>query len=80
MAKYKCLNCGYAGDTLVFQFNDYGYCVATNSLDPDYIGSAPEWVSAQGFGAAEIGEPVACPSCHAWGITNFELVDVERNR
>jgi len=77
MAKYKCLKCGYTGDELVFQFSDYGYCVATNSLEPDYIGSAPEWVLARGVGEAEIGEPVGCPACHAWGTANFEVVDVD---
>ncbi len=77
MEKYKCLNCGYSGDELVFQFNEYTYCTATNSTTPEYVARAPKWVTAKGFGEAEIGEPVGCPHCHAWGIVNFEVVEEE---
>lgn len=69
MGKYKCKNCGYDGDELIFQFNDFTYCVASNDNDPEYIDECPEWVTA---GDAEIGEPVGCPKCRTWGVDNFE--------
>ena len=76
MAKYRCLNCGYSGDEFVFQFTDYTYCIASNEIEPEFINSCPEWVSNKVFGgSAEIGEPVGCPKCHAWGVTNFKLVE-----
>ncbi|MCK4352066.1 hypothetical protein KAW65_01515 [candidate division WOR-3 bacterium] len=75
MRLYKCKNCGYSGDKFVFQFNDYTYCVASNDEEPEFINCCPEWVSDKvPVGDAEIGEPVGCPECHAWGVSNFELV------
>lgn len=75
MAKYKCLSCGYSGGRLVFQFNDYTYCVASNEEEPEFVDCCPKWVSDQAFGDAEIGEPVGCPECHAWGVGNFEMIE-----
>lgn len=74
MVKYRCINCGYSGNIFVFQFNDYGYCVASNMEYPEYIDAAPEWVRERIFGDAEIGEPVGCPKCHVWGVSNFEEI------
>jgi hypothetical protein len=76
MPKYKCLNCGYSGSKLIFQFTDYTYCIATNDTEePEYINKYPEWIKKHCFGGipgeAEIGEPVGCPKCHAWGVSNF---------
>ncbi len=73
---YKCLSCGYKGKKFVFQFNDYTYCVATNSEEPEYLEHYPKWVDKQtcGGGDAEIGKPVGCPKCHAWGVGNFEII------
>ncbi|MCM8778317.1 MAG: hypothetical protein NC898_03240 [Candidatus Omnitrophica bacterium] len=71
---YRCINCGYKGDKLIFQCNVYDYCVATNELEPEYLNEAPKWVKDKGCGEIEIGEPVACPKCHAWGVDNFELI------
>ena len=53
-AKYRCKNCGYEGKKFIFQFNDYGYCVASNEEEPEYLGRAPKWAES---GEAEIGEP-----------------------
>lgn len=72
MAKYKCQKCGYEGDRLIFLFTDDGYCTASNDDNNEYIGPAPEWVTA---GSAEVGYPVGCPNCKAWGIGKFELID-----
>lgn len=73
MRKYRCTTCGYSGDKLIFQFNDYGYCVATNEEEPEFISSdVPQCLKEKSFGEAEIGEPVGCPKCHAWGVHNFE--------
>lgn len=58
----------------MFQFNDYGYCLASNGEAPDYLGDAPDWVKQQGVGDAGIGDPVGCPSCHTWGLDNFEKI------
>jgi hypothetical protein len=74
MNKYKCLKCGYKGKRFIFQFDDYTYCVATNEEEPDYISDIPQWVKDRNVGDAEIGEPVGCPKCHAWGVHNFELI------
>jgi len=74
MTKYKCLKCGYKGKKLVFQFDDYGYCVASNEQEPEYISEVPEWVKKKSVGEAKIGEPVGCPKCHAWGVNNFEQI------
>jgi len=71
---YKCINCGYSGKKLIFQFNDYGYCVASNEEEPEYISDVPKWVKDKAVGDAEIGEPVACPKCHAWSVDNFEII------
>jgi hypothetical protein len=71
---YKCKNCGYGGKELVFQFTDHGYCVASNKGKSDFISSAPGWVTDMAVGDAEIGEPVGCPKCHAWGGYNFETI------
>ncbi|MFH1774325.1 MAG: hypothetical protein ABH874_05140 [Methanobacteriota archaeon] len=75
MTKYKCLKCGYDGDKLIFQFNDYAYCVASNEEEPEYVRSYPKWVENKTGGSeAEIGEPVGCPKCRAWGVGNFEII------
>lgn len=75
--KYRCTNCGYAGNKLIYQFNDYTYCVATNEEEPEFVNSAPRWIDEFTFGGgeAEIGEPVGCPKCHAWGVHTFEEID-----
>lgn len=73
MGKYKCLRCGYSGDELIYQFNEYTYCVGSNMEDPEFISDCPAWVKDKGVGEAEIGEPIGCPRCHAWGTHNFEL-------
>lgn len=75
MTKYKCNNCGYSGHELIFQFNLYTYCVATNQADPEYMAEAPDCLLEKGYGEAQILEPVSCPKCHAWGVHNFEIVD-----
>jgi len=72
MPKYRCKNCGCQGKKLIFQFNDYGYCLASNRREPEYLGTVPRWV--EGKGDAEIGEPVGCPRCHSWGVNNFEMI------
>jgi len=73
MPKYRCKNCGYKGKKFIFQFNDYGYCVATNEEEPGHITcELPKW--SEGKGDAEIGKPVGCPKCQAWGVDNFEMV------
>jgi len=72
LGKYRCLSCGYDGDELIYQLTDYTYCVASNDENPEYIDSCPDWV--RDGGEAEIGEPVGCPKCHAWGVHNFETV------
>jgi rubredoxin len=74
MAQYKCSNCGYSGDKLIYQFTDYTYCVASNEEEPAYIEDRPDWVKDRDFGDAEIGQPVGCPECHAWGVSKFEEV------
>lgn len=73
--KYKCIKCGYSGDKLVFQFNDYTYCVASNEEEPEFITCCPDWVAEKVIGDAEIGKPVGCPKCHTWGVNNFEIVE-----
>jgi len=73
MTKYKCKNCGYTGRDLIFQFNDYSYCVATNAEEPEYISESPSWVKDKAVEDGEIGEPVGCPKCHSWGVQNFEI-------
>ena len=75
MAQYRCLNCGYNGDKLIYQFTDYSYCVASNDEEPEFTDCCPSWVEDEGFGDAEIGEPVGCPECHAWGIDKFEEIE-----
>lgn len=62
------------GHELVFQFTDYTYCVAINDDEPEYESKTPDWVKTKDLGAAEIGEPVGCPKCHAWGVDKFELI------
>lgn len=74
MAIYKCKNCGYMGNELIFQFNEYKYCIASNNEEPQYIKDAPFWVTEKCIGDATIGEPVGCPRCHAWGTSNFEKI------
>ncbi len=71
--KYKCKNCGYQGKELIFQFNDYGYCLASNEEEPNYLGVTPKWIEDKGD--AEIGEPIGCPKCQAWGVNNFEIIE-----
>ena len=73
MPVYRCTTCGYAGDRFIFQFNDYTYCVASNEEEPEYLEAIPDWVIALPVGDAEIKDPVGCPQCHAWGVTNFDL-------
>lgn len=72
--KYRCKICGYGGEKFVFEFNDFGYCLASNSNEPEYVGKAPAWVENKGLGEAEIGEIVGCPKCHAWGNDKFEMI------
>jgi len=74
MARNKCKNCGYMGHKLVFQFTDYTYCIAINGDEPEYKAKAPDWVKNKHLGDAQIGEPVGCPKCHAWGTSNFERI------
>lgn len=74
MGIYQCKNCGYHGSELIFQFNDYGYCLASNDEAPNYLNGAPEWVRERCFGEAEIGDPVGCPVCRTWGVYNFEKI------
>lgn len=71
---YSCKNCGYTGKKLIFQFNENGYCVASNDDEPEFISSIPKWVKDIAEGEAEIGEPVGCPKCHSWGESNFEMI------
>ena len=52
MTKYKCLECGYEGAELVFTMNEYGYCVASNGEEPEYISTQPDWVDSS-LGEAE---------------------------
>ena len=73
MGKYRCKNCGYSGDKFVFQFNEHTYCIASNGEEPEFIDCCPEWVREKEVGDAEIGEPVGCPRCHAWGVSEFEI-------
>ncbi|HHT9119084.1 MAG TPA: hypothetical protein ACFYD3_00875 [Candidatus Hypogeohydataceae bacterium YC41] len=73
---YKCRTCGYKGDELIFQFVDNSYCVASNAEEPEYKGDIPKWVKDKGVGEAEIGDPVGCPKCRAWGVHNFENIIV----
>lgn len=73
--QYKCIKCGYSGDKFIFQFSDYTYCIASNKEEPEFIDGCPEWVYENVIGDAEIGEPVGCPKCHAWGINNFEIIE-----
>ena len=75
MGKYKCSICGYAGDKLVFQVNDYTYCLASNEEEPEFIDGPPDWVKDKGVGDTEIGEPVGCPRCHAWGMDEFQITE-----
>lgn len=75
MAQYKCLSCGYSGDKLVYQFTDYSYCIASNEEEPEFIDCCPSWAEGKGLGDAEIGEPVGCPECHAWGIGKFKELE-----
>ena len=74
MQKYLCKNCGYKGKELIFQFNDYAYCVASNEKEPAYIGDVPKWVKDKGYSEAEIGEPIGCPKCQVWGVDKFEII------
>jgi len=74
MPIYKCLNCNYQGKKFIYTFNNYGYCIATNKEEPEYLNDAPDWVKAKGSGDAEIGEPVGCPKCHIFSVDNFEKI------
>ncbi len=73
-AKYRCKICGYKGKEFIFELNCFGYCLASNSGDPEYNGKPPVWVENKGLGDAEIGEIVGCPRCHAWGNDKFEII------
>ncbi|MBM3118046.1 MAG: hypothetical protein FJ006_00585 [Chloroflexi bacterium] len=75
MGKYKCSICGYSGSELIFELNDYTYCLASNEEDPEFIDNCPTWVNDNGPGDSEIGEPVGCPKCHAWGVDKFEATE-----
>lgn len=75
MSKYKCKNCGHQCTKFVFQFNEYSYCIASNTAEPEFISDAPKWVKEKGVGEAKMGEPVGCLKCHAWGIHNFERTE-----
>ena len=68
MSVYKCKNCGHTGN-LIFQYTAYSYCVATNEEVPTFRGDFNKG------GDAEIGNPVGCPACNAWGEDKFELID-----
>lgn len=72
MPKYQCKSCGYQGKKLIFQFNDYSYCLASNEEEIEYLNEGPKWT--KGRGDAEIGEPVGCPKCRSWGADNFEII------
>ncbi|MEA3432605.1 MAG: hypothetical protein U9R01_08065 [candidate division WOR-3 bacterium] len=74
MKQYKCKKCGYIGSKLIFQFTEHTYCIATNNKEPEYISKPPGWILDEALGDAEIGEPVGCPKCHAWGVSNFEVI------
>lgn len=74
MTKYRCSSCGYRGKKLIFQFNDYSYCLGSNEEEPGYISDGPKWVKDKGSGEAEIGEPIGCPKCYAWGSDKFEII------
>jgi hypothetical protein len=74
MGKYTCSICGYSGENLIFQLNDCTYCLASNAEDPEFIDDCPTWVKGKGGGDIEIGEPVGCPKCHAWGVDKFQVV------
>lgn len=71
---YKCKKCGYKGQKLIFQYNDYNYCFASNEDNPDFIDDSPKWVKDLSCGESEIGEPIGCPKCHAWGDGSFEMI------
>jgi len=75
MGKYRCLICGYSGDELICQFNDYTHCLASNEENPEFIDDCPTWVKEKGLGEAEIGEPIGCPECHAWGVDKFQVTE-----
>ncbi len=72
MLKYKCKKCGYSGDELIFTWNEYSYCIASNEEEPEYISRPPKWAND---GDAEIGDPVGCPKCKAWGTDNFKMIE-----
>lgn len=76
-AKYRCKNCGYSGNKFIFEFTDFGYCFASNSDEPEYLGKPPLWVEHKGLGEAKIGEVIGCPRCHAWGNHNFEIINAK---
>lgn len=70
--KYRCKKCGYEGEEFVYQYTEETYCVASNEEEPEYISGCPGWVTDSGAG--EIGVPVGCPKCRAWGVTKFMLI------
>ena len=74
MAKYKCKQCGYKGKDMVYEFNLYTFCVASNDEEPEYISDAPDWIRREGYSEADIGNPIGCPRCHALGEDNFQLI------
>ena len=75
MGKYRCSICGYSGDELIYQFNDYTHCLASNEEDPEFIDYCPAWVREKGLGEGEIVEPIGCPQCHVWGVDKFEVTE-----
>ncbi len=75
MGKYQCLICGYSGNNLIYEFNDYNYCLASNEEEPEFIDDCPAWIKDRALGEAEIGNPVGCPECLAWGTDKFEIAD-----
>ncbi|MBI2845054.1 MAG: hypothetical protein HYX86_00765 [Chloroflexi bacterium] len=72
---YRCMNCGYQGENLIFTLVDHTACLATNESDPEYLAPARDLAEARGYGDAEIGEPIGCPTCRAWGVDKFEEID-----
>lgn len=44
------------------------------NLTEKYLGNTSEWAKDKEYGSADIGIPVGCPICHAWGVCNFEII------
>ncbi|MDP2952913.1 MAG: hypothetical protein Q8O76_06325 [Chloroflexota bacterium] len=65
---------------MIYELTTYDYCVASNDGMPEYVFLPPDWVDKKDPGVAEIGDPVGCPECHAWGAENFVLVKSTSSR